>query len=153
MFHRKKILKINFWKSCILAFAFLPLNSSAQQDPFELQVYDQLLAAGYIFISAGYELTHEPIIEKLQRGYYYDVTMNLQRGVSYAIVGVCDEDCYDMDLELYDSKGNLIDYDTGSTITPAVTVFPGYRDRFLVRVRIPRCAAWQCTFGIGVFGR
>ena len=105
-----------------------------------------------MLVYAGYELTHEPIINKLYRGNKYNITMNLQPGTSYAIVGVCDQDCLDMDLFLYDSKGNLVDYDRGSSDTPIVEVQPGYADTFIVQVSIPSCQALQCTFGVGVFG-
>ena len=55
-----------------------------------------------------------------------------------AIYGSCDGDCYDLDLAIYDSAGNLIGSDTASDAFPVV-VAP-YDGFFLVEVSMPECS-------------
>lgn len=55
-----------------------------------------------------------------------------------AISGTCDSDCYDMDLYLYDSRGNLVDSDTLVDNYPVV-VAP-YDGDFTVHVTMPNCS-------------
>lgn len=38
-------------------------------------------------------------------------TVTLEAGSSYMLRGVCDEDCLDLDLALYDGYGKLISHD------------------------------------------
>lgn len=141
-----------FWVLCFIALMFLP-GAAYAQNPYITQVRDQLMGAAVVLVSAGHKLTHEPIIKTIRRGGSHSVTMNLRKGVKYGIVGVCDQDCSDMNLALYDSDGRLIDIDYRYGKIPVVTVVPGYNDRFKVSVTVPRCRASQCTVGVGIFGR
>ncbi len=125
----------------------------AQGDRWTAQVRLQLLA---IAVGAGLtkdDITHAPFISRLNHRRYEDVTVNLRRGIGYAIIGVCDEDCSDLDLELYDDNGNLISYDTKRNSTPFVGVTPNRSARFTVRVIMSRCSNAPCRYGIGFFGR
>mgnify|MGYP005851515895 CR=1 FL=1 len=71
------------------------------------------------------------------------------QGYFYAgerIYGWCDQDCYDMDLFLYDVNGNLLTQDTA--VDPNPVVYAPYEGNFYVEVTMPNCshssgcAAW-----------
>jgi hypothetical protein len=68
-------------------------------------------------------------------------------------VGVCDENCIDLDLKLYDQNGNIIDYDTGEDNTPLVTVTPDRPRGFKIKVEMSTCNVSSCDYGVGIFPR
>lgn len=101
----------------------------------------------------GYTLTHEPMIDALDRGRSDYITINLRAGTSYGIVGVCDRDCRDLDIALYDSRGNLITSDLEDDDIPAITINPSRSGTYRVRVDMANCNTNACYYGIGVFGQ
>lgn len=125
----------------------------AQTDRWTSQVRNQLIQAAR---AAGYgraRLTHNPFIGDLGGGGEDDITLNLRKGVSYTILGVCDEDCRDIDLGIYDDNGNLISSDLQRDDIPVVKVTPRWNARFTIKVMMPSCSNAPCRYGIGVFGR
>ncbi|MGA7935472.1 MAG: hypothetical protein WCA35_18115, partial [Kovacikia sp.] len=71
----------------------------------------------------------------------------------YGLIGVCDRDCRDLDLRLYDENGNLVAADTSSDDTPFVSLTPRWSGQFYLRVDMANCRANYCYYGVGVFGR
>ena len=53
------------------------------------------------------------------------------------IHGVCDGDCYDLDLLLYDSAGNLVAQDVSLGAAPVITV--PFEGSFIVQASMPNC--------------
>jgi hypothetical protein len=143
-----------FALSTVFASSVIILTANfAFADRFTDQIYAQLIRiardAGY----RGYRPTHEPLIDDLGNGGEHNITLNLSRDVSYVIMGVCDEDCNDIDLELYDDNGNLISSDRQIDAFPVVEVTPRWNARFLIRVRMADCSNAPCRYGVGAFGR
>jgi hypothetical protein len=101
----------------------------------------------------GYSLTHEPFIDVLDRGHSDYITINLSAGTSYGIVGVCDRDCRDLDISLYDSRGNLIASDLEDDDIPTISINPSRSGTYRVRVDMASCNTSNCYYGIGVFGQ
>lgn len=125
----------------------------AQADRWTNQVRSQLLKAALAAGFTGYSLTHNPFIDDLGNGGDDDITLTLRGGVSYAIVGVCDNDCKDIDLRLYDDNGNLISSDVQRDDTPIVRVTPRWNASFTIRVIMAECSNAPCRYGIGAFGK
>ena len=67
-------------------------------------------------------------------------------------MGVCDEDCQDLDLELYDGYGNLISQDDSVDDAPVVEVSVVQGGAFTLRVMMYECTEDPCYYGFGVFG-
>ncbi len=141
-------LSTGFVSSAILLTANL-----AFADRFTDQVGYQLIQAARAAGYGGYSLTHEPLIGDLGDGGEDVITLNLRRGVTYAILGVCDEDCRDIDLELYDDNGNLVSFDIETDDLPVVRVTPRWNARFVIRVYMANCSNAPCRYGVGAFGR
>jgi len=119
-------------------------------DQVRLQLIQAAVALG---LANNYTLTHNPYVDSLEDNGSDSLTLNLQAGTSYAIVGVCDEDCGDIDLRLYDAKGNFIDSDTHSDDNPVVTVTPRWTSNFKVQVKMASCSHSPCYYGVGAFGQ
>ncbi|MEN8145121.1 MAG: hypothetical protein ABFS14_09240 [Gemmatimonadota bacterium] len=128
----------------------LPLTAAAQ---YQGQVRTQLNAIQTVAESADFYRTHEYQIDRLpdDRGVAFTVT--LREGIQYQIASVCDRDCTDLDLEIYDEHGNLIDADHEADDLPVVGVEPLWTGRFTIRVSMHACTSEPCYFGVGVFGK
>ncbi|MDX2256990.1 MAG: hypothetical protein NW214_15865 [Pseudanabaenaceae cyanobacterium bins.39] len=125
----------------------------AQNDKWTNQVRSQLVRASVAIGLVNYQMTHNPFIGDLGNRGKDDVTLNLRRGTSYAIVGVCDNDCRDIDLELYDDNGNLVASDTQNDDTPVIRITPRWNAEFTIRVVMASCSNSPCRYGIGTFGQ
>jgi hypothetical protein len=75
-----------------------PTAGQAQGSEFARQVGVQLVRDAGVLIPAGFALSHDPYTGTLYDNAYEDLTLTLHSGVSYALVGVCDNDCSDLDL-------------------------------------------------------
>jgi hypothetical protein len=117
------------------------------------EVRDQLIEKAIASGLRGYSLTHEPMIDALDRGRSDYIIVNLSAGTSYGIVGVCDRDCRDLDISLYDSRGNRIASDLGDDDIPAITINPYSSGTYQVKVDMASCNTQACYYGIGVFGQ
>ena len=126
---------------------------SSAIDKFERQVREQLDTAAGNLRKKGFELTHQIHTGELRQAQEESVTVELDRGRSYVILGVCDSDCKDVDLRLLDPTGREIDRDVERDDYPAVAVEPEGTDRFTVRVIMAACSAAPCRYGFGVFAR
>jgi hypothetical protein len=136
----------------LLCLVALPVVMKAQDNAWQRQVMQQLRAVTLV-LNLGYDVTssYQPYTGRLRDNTYTDVTYTLQRGVPYALVGVCDNDCPDLDLKLYDENYNLIDADTQPDATPVIEVTPKWTGVFHVRVIMSRCNANPCWYGLGEF--
>jgi hypothetical protein len=125
----------------------------AQTDRWTNQVRRQWLDAAQATGLRGYQMTHNPFIGQLGRRGETDITLNVRSGVSYTLIGVCDADCRDIDLKLYDDNGNLISSDTDRDDKPVIQFTPRWNARFTIRVIMASCSNAPCRFGIGSFGK
>ncbi|MDW8217958.1 MAG: hypothetical protein RML57_10230 [Acidobacteriota bacterium] len=75
----------------------------------------------------------------------------LRAGGIYYILAVADDDCGDLDLELYDENDNLIDTDLAHDSAPVVSVTPIRTATFRYRVSMIHCAHNPCFYVSGVW--
>ncbi|NEU75539.1 hypothetical protein PI95_024010 [Hassallia byssoidea VB512170] len=130
-----------------------PTAVRADDREYIYEVRDQLIEKAIASGLRGYSLSHEPMIDALYHGRSDYITINLRAGTSYGIVGVCDRDCRDLDIALYDSRGNLITSDLQDDDIPAITLTPSRSGTYRVRVDMASCNTNACYYGIGVFGQ
>ena len=126
---------------------------SSNVDQFERQVRQQLDSAARRLGKDGYELTHNVFTGELRENQYEDVTVELNRGRTYVIVAVCDNDCKDVDLRLLNRGGREIDNDVEADDYPTVAVEPDRDERYTVRTIMATCNTQPCRYGFGVFSR
>jgi hypothetical protein len=144
----KKLLSV----TAFLALFLLPDAASAQ-DQWEAQVRMQLDSAAVLFSAAGYQATHERTMGGLAAGATETIELELEGGVEYMLMGVCDTDCTDLDLVLRDAAGSVVDSDLELDDVPLVTVTPQRTGMYTLEVRMIECSAEPCRFGVGVFGQ
>ena len=137
-----------------VAGAFIATTAAARpQDEWVAQVRRLLQTAGRTFESRGYSMTHRIYTGSLNEGANEMVSLDLEIGTQYQIMGACDTDCSDLDFTLYDGRGNQIDQDIELDDVPIVSVTPGRSGTFRVKVTMAKCSAEPCRYGIGVFGK
>ena len=126
---------------------------AAGQDEFEKQVRAQIEEAGRELAGEGFRLTHHIFTGNLKEGEFENVVFELDPGGAYVVLGVCDNDCKDIDLKLLNAAGREIDSDEGEDDAPVVAVTPEKKERFTVRAIMASCGQSPCRYGLGVFRR
>jgi len=144
-------------RTVILSAAALSLlgvtsRAQAQPDQWTRQVNSLLSQAASMATNAGMSRTHDPYVGSLRTGASSNHTLQLVAGTSYKIIGVCDNDCSDFDLRLFDPSGNEVDSDLLTDDTPIVDVTPSRTGTYTVRAIMTTCSAQPCRYGIGVYG-
>ncbi len=122
------------------------------QDPWSRQVRQQLDVALDRMSVDGYALTHDPFIGSLGEGESEDLSLQLEAGVEYYIIGACDADCSDVDLALYDRSGAMIDRDIEEDDVPVLRVKPARSGTYRVEATMAACSSEPCRYGVGVYG-
>ncbi|WP_395646109.1 hypothetical protein [Terricaulis sp.] len=79
---------------------------------------------------------------QLERPYIWPVY--LRAGENYRIYAACDDDCSDLDMEVYGADGNLVDRDVATDDTPYVQITPATSGRAYVRIWVYACENEPC---------
>ncbi|RMH35909.1 MAG: hypothetical protein D6690_07715 [Nitrospirae bacterium] len=117
------------------------------------QVVSQLDRAKAFARERGFQLTHDYHIDQLPTREAGRIVLELQGGVTYTIVGACDNDCRDLDMVLVDENGNIVSEDMQDDDLPVLTVTPRWTGKFMIGVRISMCRQSPCVYGLAVFGK
>ncbi|MDB4951951.1 MAG: hypothetical protein JWM27_4600 [Gemmatimonadetes bacterium] len=80
-------------------------------------------------------------------------SVNLTAGRTYAVIGLCDADCHDLDLRLFDPDGVEANADVEPDDAPYVLVTPRRTGAYQVRAYMAECRSATCAFGIQLFVR
>lgn len=143
------------WTPTILFFLFwlgasvTPL--SAQSNTAD-QVWGQLQSWRATAAKDGFKQFNY-IVAWLNKGTSPSINwpLDLPAGSSYLIVGVCDNDCADVDLALEDKDRAVIASDTAPDDMPVIRFTPSTATVYWIRVTMPDCRVEPCGYGIGVF--
>jgi hypothetical protein len=128
-------------------------NDNGNGDQWTQQVANLLNQAASTATSRGMRRTHEPFIGSLRTGASENHTLQLNAGTSYSLIGVCDNDCSDLDMRVYDSNGRMVGEDVLTDDTPVVNVTPRRSGTYTVRAIMTTCSQAPCRYGLGVYGR
>jgi hypothetical protein len=132
----------------IVSFFFTSLAYS-QSD----EVKQQLITIAYLMAQENYEITHDVVYTYLDESETDNFTLNLKKHYTYRIAAVCDGDCGDIDLKLYDENGNDIATDKDEDDNPIIEVSPKWTGEFELNVEMYDCDIEPCKVGIIVFGK
>ena len=73
------------------------------------------------------------------------------RGQRYRLVAVCDQDCPDIDLFIYDSRENLVDSDEEEDAYPVATISSADGNNYDYTVKMYSCSAEPCYYALGIY--
>jgi serine protease Do len=87
----------------------------------------------------------------LRNGQTDTISIELRSGTPYAMVGVCDMDCTDVDLQLFAPDGTLLDEDVRVSDIPSVRFTPPVEGSYQLRVTMSGCTSDPCRYGVASF--
>ncbi len=91
--------------------------------------------------NAGQELA------SLQPGTSYDWGVSLEAGVRYLVVGACDNECSNVDIQLVDATGSVVAQDVLADDFPVVDFTPAAAGAYQVRMLMRTCTFAPCYAG------
>lgn len=127
--------------------------AAAPQDEWTQQVRRLLQRAGQTLEERGYSMTHQIFTGSLNDDANEYVTLRLDIGTQYQIMGACDTDCSDLDFTLYAPNGSQVSQDIEMDDFPVVSVTPSRSGTYRLKVVMATCTAEPCRYGVGVFGK
>lgn len=132
------------WALSALLVLAAPANASAQEAVRQARGY--LEGGMAVHAEHGYvvERTVPELVTPLDLDSAYLWSVYLREGVNYRIYGACDNDCSDLDMEIYAADGVLADRDIATDDTPFVQITPTQTGRAYVRLWVYACAAEPC---------
>lgn len=131
----------------LLACALVPVRAEAQSHAEAVwtqlnRAYEQVNGEG--FNSRNY------VIGRTNNGGSDSWTFTLPGGNSYKIIGVCDNDCDDLDIKVSEGDRTVAE-DILDDDVPIVNFSAKNETRFVVKVTMASCKSEPCFFGIGIF--
>ena len=134
----------------VLAAALSFVSSGAHAQSYADTVWDQLQDWYDDYSDDGYSVENY-VIGKLDEDETDSWTFWLDGGNDYTIIGVCDEDCGDIDLTLLNDDDDVIDEDVLEDNYPIVSVSPRRDAAYTIDVDMYECDVEPCYFGIAIF--
>jgi hypothetical protein len=134
----------------ILILVSALLSSTAYAQSYADTVWTKLQEWYEDYSEDGYSVENY-VVGKLDEGETDSWSFWLGGGNNYTIIGVCDEDCGDIDLAIYDDGDALVDEDVLEDDYPIVSVSPTSDELFTVDVDMYECDVEPCYFGIAIF--
>jgi len=123
-------------------------------DPYATQLAQALARSEQALMNeGGYRRMSGPYSGGLLTGQTQRFSFLFHGGGEYRAVAVCDVDCRNIDLRLYDQSGNPITTDAAIGRAASVTSQPRWTGPFVVEVRITQCLQTPCYFALNVYER
>ncbi|HKI05806.1 MAG TPA: hypothetical protein VKK31_27750 [Thermoanaerobaculia bacterium] len=137
--------------TCLIASLAFPISAWVSADDFSGTARKKLLQAARSFTNQGYRLLGAPHVSHLDRQATERIDIVTTRGVSYALISVCDEYCSGLDLALLNDEGGAVDVERKDR--SIVTVTPRTTAPVSLRVTMTDCSEEPCHYGIGIFAK
>lgn len=133
-----------------LTSVFVAPAARAQGDRWERQVRDQLERAAASLSARGPGQSFAPRLGVLNAEESESFTLTLQAGVSYIVVGTCDEDCERLGLVLSDLSSHDLAADRASENAPVVRLTPRETASYRVKAVMEDCRMNPCRYGVAL---
>jgi hypothetical protein len=136
-----------------LALGCALASEAAAQNSYQQQIRAQLQAASDTVRGHGYAADREPMTGSLNNAAAEAMMVNLQGGARYAIVGVCDNDCSDVDLRIWAPDGTKLAEDILVDDTPVLEFTATVTGQYRLSVEMAACHTNPCYWGVQVYRR
>jgi hypothetical protein len=101
----------------------------------------------------GFQMVGQPATGSLPAGQSFNVPVQMNVGYDFQIVAVCDADCGNLDMVVYDGYGNAIGHDTLADSQPVVGIRPSGSGVFTAQVQMVSCNVAPCYFAVAAYAR
>jgi hypothetical protein len=133
-----------------LLLIVVPPQAGSAQNRWAQQVRDQLQRALNV---AQAHAGDRPLLSKegaLNQEESASFTITLREGVSYSVLGVCDEDCSRLRLVLATLANSELAIDRSSENFPVLQFTPRVTAQYRIRVTMEECRRNPCWYAAGV---
>ena len=118
-----------------------------EMTPYMRQVAVRLVSYGALLEESGWVFMDDRKVNSLEPGDVDSLEVSLDRG-SYLALGVCDDDCDDLDVYVLDAEGEIVASDVLVDAEPMVEFEVHQRATFFVGASMESCAATNCLYSI-----
>jgi hypothetical protein len=125
--------------------------ASAQSNEYRQQLDTQLQASRTQFQGDGYAVAAGPFTGALRVGGKERFTLPVEQGVSYKIVGICDNDCSNVDMRVFNMNGQNIGEDVLDDDVPIVELQPTGTGTVQLEASMVTCSSEPCFHAIEVY--
>lgn len=137
---------------CDIAVGILGSTEEPGMGPGE-DMGGRLTLVGAEFVSLGFTEVGDELRGSLNTDQAITLPVTLQEGLEYRMVGVCDKDCFDLDLALLDSTGADVATDFLEDALPVLIHRPKTTEAFQVEVIMVACAVEPCAYRIATYAK
>lgn len=116
-------------------------------NPYQRQVALRVLWYAAVGEEIGYEFTDDSQYGTLELGKIDRLSANLEKG-NYIALGVCDDDCVDLDIYVLDEGGDVVASDVLGDAEPMADFTVPKRGNYFIGVRMESCATGDCVYAI-----
>lgn len=139
------LLKAGLGLAALIA-SIAPVSATSVQDVIG-QLFDK---ANEIYTGKGYAPTGWERRGTLGQGKEQLIQVTFSGAGSYQLIGVCDTDCKNLDIQLLDANGKEVTKDVEDDDFPIVGVEAS--GTYTARVTMVACAG-SCAFGVKAFAK
>jgi hypothetical protein len=136
-------------RSFLLAAAALLVATSAEAQASLVRT--QLDSAVVLMRGQGFVPLDDAVTGTLATGADEEFEIDLEAGVTYMVVGVCDGGCSDLDLVLSDDDGEEMEADREMDDVPMLALENTRNVEAVLKVQMATCSSAQCHYGVRVF--
>ncbi len=126
----------------------LPQTCWSVDDSLKMKAFGIAMAGA----TKGYKLSKDlSSWGKLRNGNVGGHKLELKADIEYLIAGVCDDDCKDLDLILFDGDTtNVVEHDVETRDPPVIYIKPKRTGSFTLGIKMSSCTVSPCSLGIMV---
>ena len=135
----------------VLTVGSVAATEVVAQNQYQQQINNRMARWAPTFNQRGYNAIGQLMTGSINDDADASMVVNLIGGTQYVVAGVCDEDCNDVDLQLYASDGSKIGEDLDTDPTPVIAFTAQYSGQYRVRVMMATCNTSPCYYGVQVF--
>lgn len=135
----------------LAAAALAAATPAAAQNNYQQTVRAELLRRSANARQQGYAADREPVFGSLNDDANDQKAVTLTAGRRYVIIGVCDQDCTDIDLRLFAPDGTKIIEDIETDDYPTLQFTAAVTGTYRLSVEMAVCNTNPCYWGSQVY--
>jgi len=135
----------------VLASTIVATVAKAGVSPEQEQVICRLRETVDAQEKAGKKLVFWPLMGKVKEKVEVPFTAKLSSNISYTILGVCDDNCTDLNLTLKNEKGEKVANDEKENGIPVISFTPTEKSDYKITAQPDKCTTEKCEFGMVLF--
>lgn len=139
-------------EGCRFALGFLGSTAEPGVSPGE-DMAGRLNLVGGEFRSMGFTQVGDELRGSLNMEQSVFIPVDFEEGLEYRMVGVCDKDCFDLDLTLRDPEGTEVDSDRLEDALPILAHIPDTTGEYQVEVTMVACGIEPCAYRIVTYAK